>query len=121
MKKEKSFFAKQVKKIMIEKGFTQQELANKIGVTQTMISHWLTGDSLPTMTSLQKFAEALDVSISYFLEEKSNTPAKNNELNFKTMDEKDIKILIDGKNIEILELKNKVLQLENEILKLRKR
>lgn len=77
MKKEQSFFGKQLRKIMAEKGITQKELAEKLGVFQTMISHWLTGIKNPTISSVKKLADALEVSVSYFIDENiTNETAK---------------------------------------------
>ncbi len=71
MKKEKTFFAKQLKKIMSEKDITQQKLGEKLNVSQTMVSQWLRGLRYPTLNSLQKISKALDVPTAYFLEESS--------------------------------------------------
>lgn len=41
---------------------TQEELAGKVGVSATTISHWETGSKRPRATNIRKLAEALDVS-----------------------------------------------------------
>ena len=64
-----TFFTKQLKKIMTEKGLTQKELANKLNVTDVFISNYLKGKRNPKPMTIHKFATALDVSPSYFVEE----------------------------------------------------
>ena len=69
MKKEKSSFIKQFKDILYKKGFTQQEFASKLGVDQVMISQWMNGARNPSIKSIKKIAEVLDVPVNYFLGE----------------------------------------------------
>ena len=64
-----TFFTKQLKKIMAEKGLTQKELAKKLNVTDVFISNYLNGKRNPKPTTIYKFANALNVSPTYFLEE----------------------------------------------------
>lgn len=64
-----TFFIKQLKKIMTEKGLTQKQLADKLNVTDVFVSNYLKGKRNPKPTTIYKFANALDVPTSYFLEE----------------------------------------------------
>ena len=111
MKKAKTFFCKQFKKILTEKDITQQDLAKKLGIAQSMISQWITGTSNPNLNTLKKLSSVLDVPLNYFLE---NLTESNLEEKLK---EKDIKILQLEK--EILKLQKEVsdLKLQNELLK----
>ena len=112
MKKKQTFFAKQFRKILLEKGFTQQELADKIGIEQAMISQWLIGFRNPSLASLKKIAAALDISFNYFIEDSSNKI----EDKIENIDSK-IKLILEiNKNLEkrisflekeLKELKNK--------------
>ncbi|MBQ3834971.1 MAG: helix-turn-helix transcriptional regulator [Elusimicrobia bacterium] len=109
MKNEQISFSTQLKKIMKEKKITQQELADKIGVYQTMVSHWLRGIKNPTLTSLKKIADALEISVSCLIGEETNENNKE-------------KIVLLKNKIEELEKQNKdlqikVLKLENDNLK----
>ncbi len=104
MKKGKTFFCKQFKKILKGKDITQQELAKKLGIAQSMISQWLTGASNPNLNTLKKLSSVLDVPLSYFFE----------NLNEKNLEEK-----LKEKDFEILKLNNKILELEKEILELK--
>ena len=64
-----TFFTKQLKKIMAEKGLNQKELADKLKVTDVFVSNYLKGKRNPKPTTIHKFANALGVSPTYFLEE----------------------------------------------------
>ena len=50
-----------------EKGFTQKELAEKIGVSDKTVSKWETGNGLPDIASLSVLCESLDISINELL------------------------------------------------------
>ena len=47
-----------------EKGLTQQELGNRLFVTDKAVSKWERGLSLPDITLLQELASILDVDVS---------------------------------------------------------
>lgn len=57
-----------VKLARTELGLNQAEFARKIGATQKSISRYETGDSLPTLGTLVKIAEALNKPTSFFLD-----------------------------------------------------
>lgn len=46
--------------------FTQQELADKLGVTRATISNYEVGRRSPHISELQRFAEFYGVDLSYF-------------------------------------------------------
>jgi len=50
-----------IKEILKEKGFTQEDLADRIGVTRISIVKTLSGN--PTIKTLEKIATALDVPL----------------------------------------------------------
>ncbi len=82
MKKENSFFGKQLKKILYEKNITQQELADKLGIKRPMISQWITSSRNPSLTSVRKIAEVLKTDINYFLQEKKSSEDEKINLKF---------------------------------------
>ena len=49
-------------------GLTQEELAERLGVTWSAVSKWEIGDRRPSDKLLQRLAEVLNVSPSYFFE-----------------------------------------------------
>lgn len=44
-------------------GYTQIELARKLGVTQALVSKWVTGRGTPKTVTVPKIAEVFGVSV----------------------------------------------------------
>lgn len=63
-----------------EKGLTQEELANKINVTEKAISRWETGRGTPDISLLIPLSKTLGVSVSELLNGKET---RNDEKNIK--------------------------------------
>ncbi len=57
-----------------ERGWTEYQLAEKSGLTQSTISSWYRKNMLPTIPSLIKICRAFDISLSYFFLEKEDAP-----------------------------------------------
>lgn len=69
-----------------ELNLSQEELANKLGLTRQAISKWETEKSTPTMTNLRELAEVFGVDMAYFIgENKSEERVKKEELNKKRL------------------------------------
>ena len=49
------------------KGFSQEELAEKLGVSRQAVSKWETGEALPEITKLKGLAEVFGVTTDYLL------------------------------------------------------
>lgn len=77
-----------------EKNLTQQELGNKLFVTDKAVSKWERGLSLPDITLLNKLAKILDVEVIDILDGKKGTTRK---INIEEEIEK-IKIELNKKN-----------------------
>ena len=60
-----------------EKGYTQQELGEKLFVTDKAVSKWERGLSLPNIAILEKLAEELDTDIYSILQEKRSECGRN--------------------------------------------
>ena len=58
---------KYIRKKRIEKGMTQQQLAEKIQVTEKAVSRWETGRGVPDISLLEPLAEELHVSVTELL------------------------------------------------------
>lgn len=56
------------------KGWSQQKLSEKSGVSQTYISELEAAKKHPTVLIVQKLASALEVTLSELLNEKSQLP-----------------------------------------------
>lgn len=56
-----------LKKSRIERGLSQEELAEKVGAGQNQISRYETGKSTPSVELLERIASVLNVSVDYLL------------------------------------------------------
>lgn len=56
-----------------EKGMTQLELAEKMGVTDKAVSKWERDLSFPNINSIPKLAETLDVSVDDLMQVKAES------------------------------------------------
>ena len=56
-----------------EKGMTQLELAEKMGVTDKAVSKWERDLSFPDINSIPKLAEIFDVSVDDLMQVKTET------------------------------------------------
>lgn len=45
-------------------GFSQRDLANRLGISQASVAQWETGKTMPTLANLIQIAETLHVSIN---------------------------------------------------------
>ena len=50
-----------------QRTITQEELARKVGVNQSMISHYITGRSMPALDTLSRICTALDLDANEIL------------------------------------------------------
>ena len=68
-----------------KKGYTQEKLAEMLGVTTAAVSKWETGNSYPDITLLPQLAEIFDVSLDYLfnynIAEKKTIPEAIKEAN----------------------------------------
>lgn len=63
---EKKEFAYRLRSLMGRRGIGQDELADMIGTSQTMISHYVSGRSIPSAIILRKIAKVLRCSMDDF-------------------------------------------------------
>lgn len=60
---ERKEFGYALRSMMRRKFVTQEELASSIGVSQTMVSHYMTGRHIPNGITLRKISKVLSCSI----------------------------------------------------------
>ena len=113
MKREKTFFGKRLKKILLEKDITQQNLADKLKIGKTVISRWITGGRNPSLSSVKNIAEVLNVPLDYFIDNDKNSNTQNSTENI------DNKLIIDLIRKENKILEERIKKLETEIKKIR--
>lgn len=61
-----------IKQIRKQKGFSQQEIADKLSMNRVQYNRIETGKSDPTMNILQRIANVLDINVVEFFEAKNN-------------------------------------------------
>lgn len=69
-----------------ERHWTEYQLAEKSGLTQSTISSWYRKDMLPSIPSLIKICDAFGVSISQFFLENTSETVLLNERQQKLLD-----------------------------------
>ena len=62
-----------------KKGYTQEQLAEKLGVTNKTISRWENGHYMPDLSLLEPLSKELDITLNELLAEKKSL--KKNLLN----------------------------------------
>ena len=62
-------------------GLSQEELAEKIGVSRQAVSKWETGDALPEITKLKALADTFNVTVDFY-HMKAHQSLNINVLNF---------------------------------------
>lgn len=72
-----------IKKIRLEKGIKQGDLADMLSVKQTTVSGWETGYREPDLESLKRMADIFDCSIDELLGQKEKPVVKDDGLNQK--------------------------------------
>ena len=58
-----NIIGKSIKEKRLELGFSQQKLAQLIGVTHTAISYWENGVNVPNVPDVWKLADVMNISI----------------------------------------------------------
>ena len=92
-----------IQKLRKEKELTQQELANKLNVTDRAVSKWETGRGLPDLSIIKTLCEELDISINELLSGEKLTKKEYNEKL-----EENIEKTIEYTNDKIKNIKNKI-------------
>lgn len=57
----------QIKKLRLDRGMSQVELAAELGVTKQSVSNWENDNILPSIEMLKKIADYFSVSTDYLL------------------------------------------------------
>lgn len=90
-------FAETLRSLREEKGYSQQQLAEKIYIDRTTVSKWEAGVRLPDIKMITRIANALDMDVNTFLD-----AAQESEESPNIILVDDEKILLSG-GIPILE------------------
>ena len=57
----KEDISKRLSEAIVRSGLTRKEVAEKIGVSQPMISHFVSGSKMPSLETLANLCRALDL------------------------------------------------------------
>lgn len=60
-------FAQRIKEVRALRGMSQQDLADKLNISKSLVSHWETSNRTPPMGAMGEIAEKLGVSVSYLI------------------------------------------------------
>ncbi|MBR1481611.1 MAG: helix-turn-helix transcriptional regulator, partial [Ruminococcus sp.] len=60
-------FSDTLRKLRIEKNFSQQELADKMFVARSTVARWESGSRLPDATRISRLSEVLEVDLNLLL------------------------------------------------------
>ncbi len=70
-------FYERVTEVIKANHFTQKEIANAIGISESNITNWKNGQNLPSVEVLYKLCVLLDESADYLLGLTDETGTKN--------------------------------------------
>lgn len=70
------WIAERIKEAREGEGLTQNELADRLGLTQTAVSYWEAGKRTPGFDDLYDLADALDRDVGYFMPRRSREPVR---------------------------------------------
>jgi transcriptional regulator with XRE-family HTH domain len=63
--------SEKIKKLRLEKGWSQTQLANKLGIHPQNVSRYERGPTMPSTEAMSKFAEVFGVSVDYLISDES--------------------------------------------------
>lgn len=66
----KMSIGEKIKKLRLQKGIKQEELAKKLNISRQSISHYETGRAIPSIDVLKLLADYFGVTVDYFLTDK---------------------------------------------------
>ena len=113
------FVEKKIRRIMFEKNLNQSDLAKKMGVTRSVVSSWFMGTRNPTVDTMERFAKALGVPVSFLMEDDGQKNFVDNSGTIGNIGNNSGKISQVVNDVELLKQKNKTLELEIELMKTR--
>lgn len=97
-----TIIGKRIAALRREKGFTQDELAEKLGVTPQAVSKWENDQTCPDISLLPQLAKILGISVDELLsgEKKEDSPAVRMvpESERKSIDDMMLRIVVNSKD-----------------------
>ena len=65
-----SIFSKRIKQLRADRGWSQQEFANRMGVTRSAVGNWEQGLREPDYTTLERVADLFNCEMQYLIGER---------------------------------------------------
>lgn len=100
----KETFGQRLSRIRKEKGFTQNEIADKVGVTSQAVSKWENDLASPDIDILLKLSEIFDISVDELLGKETKKTVLNDKPSKKDIDKMIFKIIVtsaDGDKVNV--------------------
>lgn len=93
--------AEKLKKLRLQQGLTQKQIAEKLGITQRYYAKWETSIRFPNKQNIIKLAKMFDISTDYFLDEEDTIESSELlSINKKLSPKNQNKILEIAKKLE---------------------
>ena len=95
---------KRIRELMDSTGVTAYRLAQTCGVSASTVTRWLTPGSKLTTDSVQKIANAFDLTVSQFyntefVDRRGDGPSKRLRVLWKTLSERQRNYLVDSSEV----------------------
>ena len=97
MNKTTEIFISRLDQARKEKGLTQRELANRVGVTEVSMSRYVNGARVPKGPIVVNIAKALGVSVDYLVGTSSVKKRQTNADRIRNMSDEELAELITGR------------------------
>ena len=98
MNKTTEIFISRLDQVRKEKGLTQRELANKVGVTEVSMSRYVNGARTPSGPIVVNIAKALGISVDYLVGISSVKKRQTNADRIRNMSDEELAEWINTKN-----------------------
>lgn len=92
---DKTAFTERITKLRIEKGLSQHQLAQRLGVKRSVVSYYESGDRLPSFDVLIEMSRVFNVSTDYLLKGKDASRI----IDVSELDNKDIDAVMSVINV----------------------
>ena len=92
--------SKRLKELRMESGLTQRELGERVNVTKVSICCYENGTRVPTLDTLTKLGETLDVDVDYLLGYDKPVKVKGKNKKVTNMAKEEIEFIMGLRNIE---------------------
>ncbi|EEC58174.1 helix-turn-helix domain-containing protein [[Bacteroides] pectinophilus] len=83
-------FISRLEEMRKEKGFTQRELASKVGVNEVSMSRYIKGERVPTVTTIVSIAQVLGASVDYLVGTSNVKKRQNNADRIRNMSDEEL-------------------------------